>query len=44
VTGVVWRAALLACKALDFSGYGLVSDVVVCIDWCRSAAAPCRWV
>jgi hypothetical protein len=35
VAGVGFRAALLACKALDDSGNGYVSDVVACIDKCR---------
>jgi hypothetical protein len=35
VTGVGWRAQILACKALDAQGWGLISQVVECIDWCR---------
>lgn len=35
VTGVAWRARILACKALDANGWGLVSSVVECIQWCR---------
>jgi hypothetical protein len=35
VTGVAWRARILACKALDASGWGLTSKVVECIQWCR---------
>ena len=35
VTGVSWRAGILACKALDSTGWGLISKVVWCIEWCR---------
>lgn len=39
VTGVGWRAQILACKALDAQGWGLISQVVECIDWCRKRKA-----
>ena len=39
VAGVALRARLLPCKALDASGWGMISKVVECISICRWAGA-----
>ena len=45
ISGVAWKAKLLACKALDAGGWGLISKVVECIDFCRWAdGADCLFV
>jgi len=39
VVGVAWRVRLMACKFLDQTGNGSVSDAVQCIDYARGKGA-----
>lgn len=39
ISGAAWRSKILACKALDAGGWGLISKVVECIEFCRSKGA-----
>ena len=35
VAGVNWNVKLLACKFLDSTGSGSLSNGILCIQWCR---------
>ena len=35
VAGVNWKVKLLACKFLDSTGSGSLSNGILCIQWCR---------
>ncbi|PYI87392.1 MAG: hypothetical protein DME26_06285, partial [Verrucomicrobia bacterium] len=39
VVGVAWRVPIMACKFLDHSGDGSVSDAIACIDFARTNGA-----
>src|SRR5437762_8198167 len=39
VVGVAWKVQIMACKFLDASGSGFISDAVKCIDYARSKGA-----
>jgi len=39
MVGVCWRVKLMACKFMDASGNGYISDAVTCIDYARSKGA-----
>lgn len=39
VAGVAWQVQLMACKFVDTSGYGSVSDALVCLDYARTNGA-----
>jgi subtilisin family serine protease len=39
VVGVAWRVQLMACKFVDQSGLGSISDVLVCLDFARTNGA-----
>src|SRR5437870_4369603 len=39
VVGVAWKVQIMACKFLDSSGNGFISDAVKCIDYARSKGA-----
>ncbi len=39
LAGVAWQVQLMACKFVDASGYGSVSDVLVCLDYARTNGA-----
>ncbi|PYK99615.1 MAG: hypothetical protein DME19_08005 [Verrucomicrobia bacterium] len=39
VVGVAWKVQIMACKFLDASGNGFISDAVKCIDYARSKGA-----
>src|SRR5438445_3744572 len=39
VVGVAWRIQIMACKFLDASAHGSVSDAIKCIDYARSKGA-----
>jgi len=39
VVGVCWRVQIMACKFLEPSGNGLISDAIKCIDYARSKGA-----
>jgi len=39
VVGVAWRVQLMACKFVDHSGNGTVSDALVCLDFARTNGA-----
>lgn len=39
VVGVAWRVQLMACKFLDNTGNGSISDAIVCFDYARSKGA-----
>lgn len=39
VAGVAWQVQLMACKFVDPSGYGSVSDALVCLDYARTNGA-----
>src|SRR6185503_16395304 len=39
VAGVAWRVRLMACKFLNSSGGGYISDAIECIDYARSKGA-----
>ena len=43
VAGTAFKASILACKALDAGGWGLISTVVECINFCRWVLGGC-WV
>ena len=33
IVGVNWRVTIIPCKALDWSGAGLISAAIECLDW-----------
>ncbi len=39
VAGVAWRVQLMACKFIDASGNGSVSDAITCLDYARAHGA-----
>ncbi len=39
VVGVAWKVQLMACKFLDATGHGSVSDAITCIDYARKKGA-----
>ncbi|PYK96234.1 MAG: hypothetical protein DME19_20385, partial [Verrucomicrobia bacterium] len=39
VVGVAWKVQIMACKFLDASGIGFISDAIKCIDYARSQGA-----
>jgi subtilisin family serine protease len=39
VAGVTWKAQLMACKFLDASGNGFISDAIACIEFARTNGA-----
>lgn len=39
VAGVAWRVQMMACKFLDASGNGSISDAIVCIDYAKTNGA-----
>jgi PKD repeat protein len=39
VVGVAWQVQIMACKFLDSSGNGFVSDAIKCMDYARSKGA-----
>jgi subtilisin family serine protease len=39
VTGVAWRVQIMACKFLDNTGNGSVSDAIQCLDYARLKGA-----
>lgn len=39
VVGVAWQIQIMACKFLDATGHGSVSDAIECIDYARSKGA-----
>lgn len=39
VAGVAWRVQLMACKFMDATGNGAVSDAIQCIDYARQKGA-----
>ena len=39
VVGVAWRIQLMACKFLDATGHGSISDAITCIDYARKKGA-----
>src|SRR5439155_453265 len=39
VVGVAWKVQIMACKFLDSTGNGFISDAVKCIDYARSKGA-----
>jgi subtilisin family serine protease len=39
VVGIAWNVQLMACKFLDPSGNGFISDAIRCIDYARSKGA-----
>lgn len=39
VVGVAWRVQLMACKFMDATGNGAVSDAIQCIDYARQKGA-----
>ena len=39
VVGVAWRVQLMACKFINASGYGWVSDAITCINYARTHGA-----
>src|SRR2546426_1438815 len=39
VVGVAWKVQIMACKFLDPSGNGFISDAIKCIDYARSKGA-----
>jgi len=39
VVGVAWRVQIMACKFLDPSGNGFISDAIKCMDYARSKGA-----
>src|SRR6266700_2815635 len=39
VVGVAWNVQLMACKFLDATGHGSVSDAITCIDYARKKGA-----
>jgi subtilisin family serine protease len=39
VVGVAWQVQLMACKAFDSSGNGVISDAVTCLDFARTNGA-----
>src|SRR5213082_1247742 len=39
VVGVAWKVQIMACKFLDASGNGFISDAIKCIDYARSKGA-----
>lgn len=39
VVGVAWRVQIMACKFLDSSGTGTISDAITCIDYARKKGA-----
>jgi subtilisin family serine protease len=39
VVGVAWDVQLMACKCLDSSGQGSLSDLIACIDYARANGA-----
>jgi len=39
VVGVAWRVQLMACKFVDASGAGSVSDALVCLEYARTNGA-----
>ena len=39
VVGVAWRVQIMACKFLDATGHGSISDAITCIDYARRKGA-----
>src|SRR5205807_6013055 len=39
VVGVCWKVQIMACKFLDSSGNGFISDAIRCMDYARSKGA-----
>ncbi|MEW6302836.1 MAG: S8 family peptidase [Verrucomicrobiota bacterium] len=39
VVGVAWRTQIMACKFIDATGRGSVSDAIACLDYARSKGA-----
>src|SRR5713226_6285685 len=39
VVGVAWNVQLMACKFLDATGHGSISDAITCIDYARKKGA-----
>ncbi|HXT39119.1 MAG TPA: S8 family serine peptidase, partial [Candidatus Angelobacter sp.] len=39
VAGVAWRVQIMACKFLDATGQGSISDAIECIDYARKKGA-----
>lgn len=39
VSGVAWRAKIMACKSLSSTGSGSVSDRIICMEWARTNGA-----
>jgi len=39
VTGVAWKVQMIACKCFNSGGSGLVSDVIICMDYAKTNGA-----
>ncbi len=39
VVGVAWQVQIMACKFLDSSGHGAISDAITCLDYARKKGA-----
>ncbi|HSY17050.1 MAG TPA: PKD domain-containing protein [Candidatus Acidoferrales bacterium] len=39
VVGVCWKVQIMACKFLDSSGNGTISDAILCLDYARAHGA-----
>src|SRR5207302_10575558 len=39
IVGVCWKVQIMACKFLDSTGNGFISDAVKCMDYARSKGA-----
>jgi subtilisin family serine protease len=39
VTGVAWKVQMIACKCFNTNGSGLVSDVIICMDYAKTNGA-----
>ncbi len=39
IVGVAWKVQIMACKFLDWDGYGVISDAIECVDYARRMGA-----